>query len=118
MNDLSQLKIVLFLKQFKKLIEEKRLLVIPRKQNQSDLIELGITDADRKDILLELSVEDYIKGPEEDTDRKGDIWVFGKEISKKSIYIKLKIDGMGVNTFAKCLSFHIAEYPLSFPYKP
>ena len=59
----------------------------------------------------------YCKGPEADRDRPGELWFFGKVIQDKGIYIKLKIaDADGIK-IAKCISFHIAEYPMSFPYK-
>jgi len=43
------------------------------------------------------------------------MWVFGKEVKKKEVYIKIS---MGIeNTNAICISFHIAEYPMKYPYK-
>jgi hypothetical protein len=55
------------------------------------------------------------KGPEPDKDKPGDIWIFGKEIEGKEVYIKLKIAIVGEVRIAKCISFHIANFPLSFP---
>ncbi len=47
---------------------------------------------DREKILDKLTVEDYSEGPLEDTlYRKSDLWVFGKEIKKREVYIKISI---------------------------
>lgn len=44
------------------------------------------------------------------------LFVFGKSIDNKLVYIKLKIKG---NTSKKilCLSFHYARHNMNFPYK-
>ena|SRR3990167_4217765 len=50
-------------------------------------------------------------------DRPGDVWIFGKQIGGKEVYIKLKIAQGGQEKIAKCLSFHAAKYPLYFPFQ-
>jgi len=42
---------------------------------------------------------------------------FGKEIEDYEVYIKLKIANFDDRSIAKCISFHIANYPLRFPFK-
>jgi hypothetical protein len=43
------------------------------------------------------------------------MWVFGKQVKKKEVYIKVS---MGIeNTGAVCISFHIAEHPIKYPFK-
>lgn len=43
------------------------------------------------------------------------MWVFGIILKEKEIYIKVS---MGVeNTQAVCISFHVAEFKMSFPFK-
>jgi hypothetical protein len=37
-------------------------------------------------------------------------------IGNKEVYIKLKIAQVGKEKIAKCLSFHVAEYSLCFPF--
>jgi hypothetical protein len=66
---------------------------------------------------MTLSVKDYCEGPEPDRDRPSDIWVFGKHIGGKEIYIKLKIAQVGQEKIAKCLSFHEANFPLCYPFE-
>jgi hypothetical protein len=43
------------------------------------------------------------------------MWVFGKMVKKKEIYIKITI-GM-VNNQTICISFHIAEFDMNYPFK-
>lgn len=43
------------------------------------------------------------------------MWVFGKDIDGKEIYVKV---AMGrPNTSTICISFHLAEHPLRYPFK-
>jgi len=60
--------------------------------------------------LKELKVEDYSQGPlDEKMHGILPMWVFGKQVKKKEVYIKVS---MGVeNSGAVCISFHIANTP-------
>jgi hypothetical protein len=60
--------------------------------------------------------EDYCEGPLEEKMRGIlPMWVFGKEVKNKELYIKIS---MGVeNSSVICISFHIAENCLNYPYK-
>jgi len=62
-------------------------------------------------------VENYYDGPKQDRDRPGKVWEFGKKIDGNEIYIKLKIAEVNNEKLAKCISFHKANSPLSFPLK-
>ena len=117
MVNLSQLKLALFLKEFKGLVQEKGLYVVDRRGHQNSLADLGLTKEGCKIEILGLSVTDYCQGPQPDHDRPGDIWVFGREITDRDVYIKLKIAEVGSGKIAKCISFHAAEHPLCYPYK-
>ena len=92
-------------------------VLIPRHDTTVTLSHLGITKRNLEEILLALSVENYSSGPEDDRGRAGSIWVFGKEIRSYEIYIKLKIAEVSGEKIAKCISFHIASYPMEYPYK-
>lgn len=102
-----------FLSELKKVITSGgSFALVERNKNLNALSDLGLTKIGCRDILLGLSIDDYIDGPVEDADRPGDIWVFGKNIGGCEVYIKLKlIDSLMV----KCISFHRAEYPLKYP---
>ncbi|MDL1979293.1 MAG: hypothetical protein LWX52_14580 [Deltaproteobacteria bacterium] len=107
-----------FLTTFKQIATTGRGIdIVSRGKNLRSLAELGITKRNCIDEILSLSVADYCEGPEPDTDRPGEIWKFGKHIGDKEVYIKLKIARVAKKTIAKCLSFHIAEYSLCFPFK-
>ena len=41
--------------------------------------------------------------------------VFGKDVKEREVYIKIMLGCAGSQTI--CISFHIAEYPLSYPFK-
>jgi len=111
-------EIVGFLKKFKKLVSEKKFYILgDRNKNRKTLIKLNITESIRKDCILNLTDLDYCKGPLCDDIGKGKIWVFGLEIDNKEVYIKLKIDEYKGDEYAKCLSFHIAEHKLEYPFK-
>ena len=112
-------KVAKFLKKFKKIATTGRGLdLIPRAENIACLAELRITKKNQKEEIMNLTVDDYCEGPEPDKDRPGEVWLFGKRISDKEVYIKLKIAQVGKETIAKCLSFHPAKHPLCFPFKP
>jgi hypothetical protein len=109
-----------FLKEFNKIASTGRGIdVIPRKENQAALTNLGLTKKNRTDEIMTLSLSDYCDGPKPDQNpnKPGKIWVFGKSIGGKEVYIKLKIAQVGNQKIAKCLSFHAADYPLCFPFK-
>lgn len=65
---------------------------------------------------MQLDPEDYIDGPIEDTlHKKGEMWVFGKDIKGRDVYIKIS---MGIsNSSAICISFHIAERTIKYKFK-
>lgn len=106
-----------FLIEFKGIAAKRGIVVIPRKENIDALAELGLTYADRKHEILSVSVADYCAGPEPDTDKPGQLWIFGKQVGDVTVYIKLKIVVEGELKIAKCLSFHIAKFPMCLPYK-
>jgi hypothetical protein len=106
-----------FLKGFK---EKMRLTQVffrdDRGKNAQTLADLELRPIDREKILKELKIVDYSEGPLEDTlYKKSDMWVFGKEIKKNEVYIKISMSyGEGG---VLCISFHIAEYKMSYPFK-
>ncbi len=108
--------VALFLKEFKEIVTTGRGLdIIDRRENIKSLLELGFTKKHCREEILSLSVENYCDGPKPDIDRPGMVWKFGKIIDGDEIYIKLKIAGADAQKLAKCISFHKANSPLSFP---
>lgn len=104
-----------FLKKFK-LVLLQDFTFIKRKKNLDTVSRLGITIPYVKTLFAQLTYKDYINGPEKDKDRHGNmIWEFGIHIQGEEIYIKLS-DDFSFNK-AKCISFHIADFPIKYPYK-
>jgi hypothetical protein len=87
-----------------------------RGKNQKALEELEIVPSFRKVVIENLTAEDYVEGPVIDTLNKlGEMWVFGKDVKNREVYIKIMISDYGGQTI--CISFHLAESPLKYPFK-
>lgn len=87
-----------------------------RGKNQLTLSKLEIAPQYRVSVIENLTVEDYSEGPLQDTlNSLGDLWVFGKEIKKEEIYIKVTVSMQGDTPV--CISFHIAEHKMNYPFK-
>lgn len=86
-----------------------------RGKNTQTLVDLEITPKYRDTVIVNLEVRDYSEGPIIDTlNEYGEMWVFGKDVKEQEVYIKITL-GKGANTI--CISFHIAEYPMDYPFK-
>lgn len=108
-------EVIVFLKDFKK-IAQCNFIFIKRKKNLDSISQLGVQIKQAKAIIMELTYENYNKGPEQDRDIKsGNIWEFGAKIDNQEVYIKLS-DDFSYN-IAKCISFHKAEFKIDYPYK-
>jgi hypothetical protein len=87
-----------------------------RGKNAQALLELEIRPLERKRILDNLEDKDYCEGPIEEKLYGGaDIWVFGKIAKKKEIYIKISMGLKGSSVI--CISFHLAEHRMVYPFK-
>ncbi len=105
-----------FLVEFKNLMVENDLSIMPNVKNKEGMLELGLTIEQRKDIVLSLSVSDYNSGPINDILHPGDYWIFGKKINIGEIYIKLRIVEYHGREYAVCYSFHKSEHRLIYPF--
>ena len=87
-----------------------------RGKNQKALEELEIVPSYRKVVIENLTVEDYVDGPVVDKLYKlGEMWVFGKDVKGREVYIKIMISEHCGQTI--CISFHLAETPMKYPFK-
>jgi hypothetical protein len=87
-----------------------------RGKNAQTLADLELRPIDRKAILEGLEPGDYYRGPREEALYGGsDMWEFGKTVKKQEIYIKITMGARGSSVL--CISFHIAERPLTYPFK-
>ena len=87
-----------------------------RGKNTQALVDLEFRPIDRKRILKKLETKDYNQGPIEEVLYGGsDMWVFGKTLKKKEVYIKITLGAFGGNVI--CISFHLAEHKMQYPLK-
>lgn len=87
-------------------------------KNALCMIELGFAPADVLEVIKSLTVENYFQGPlPDEKGRPHDLWVFGKEIENRLIYIKITVFFKGDLVSGICVSFHEAECEMDFPYK-
>lgn len=105
-----------FLNQFKVKLKVFDVVYIGRDKNAQALLDVELVPAARTKILENLETENYCEGPLEETMHgAGNMWVFGTEVSGNEIYIKV---AMGQpNNSVICISFHLAEHPLEYPFK-
>ncbi len=106
-----------FLKDFKEKMKFRDVLFRDdRGKNAKALLELELRPMDRKAILEALEVRDYSEGPNKDQLYGGsDLWVFGKTVKKKEVYIKISMGAAGSGVI--CISFHLAEHKMNYPFK-
>lgn len=87
-----------------------------RGKNMQTLADLEITPKYRETIIKDIKAEDYSEGPIIDSlNKNGDMWVFGKDIKGNEIYIKISLGHSNCSTI--CISFHIAEHKMKYPFK-
>ena len=87
-----------------------------REKNKETLRQLEISPLQREVIVKTLQAQDYVEGPLIDVlNKEGEMWVFGKDVKEREVYIKITLGYENGQTI--CISFHIAEKPLVYPYK-
>ena len=87
-----------------------------RGKNRDALLQLDITPLQREVIVKNLLVHDYVEGPViDELNKKGEMWVFGKDVKEREVYIKITLGYENGQTI--CISFHVAEHPLKYPFK-
>lgn len=88
-----------------------------RPKNSQTLADLEITGSDRDEYIKDLEVENYSEGPRPEDFYGGEeeMWVFGKVIKGKEIYIKITLGDF--NSDVICISFHIAEHKMNYPHR-
>jgi len=87
-----------------------------RGKNTQALLDLEITPIKRKEIIANLESIDYSQGPVDDQlYGNGSLWVFGKLVKEQEVYIKICMGRKNNRTI--CVSFHIAERKMTYPFK-
>lgn len=103
-----------FLKEFFPKVKVFGLIFLNRDKNIETLRILGMSTTTRKEIIDGIKAEDYIETIR-DLASFGDMYVFGKDYDGHDLYIKISISSK--NKSAICVSFHLAERKLIYPYK-
>jgi len=106
----------LFLKNFKTKLGIWNIAYLDgRPKNTQTLADLEIPPYKRTEVVKSLEIPNYSEGPIEEKMLGGsEMWVFGKKVKKKEIYIKIT---MGIpNNAVICISFHIAEHKMKYPF--
>lgn len=106
-----------FLSRFHEKVEVFDIIILnDREKNAKTQAALDISPNAQRDVIKELRVKDYSEGPIKNIlNTWGDLWVFGKDVNEQEVYIKIAYGAPNRN--AICVSFHLAEYPMNYPYK-
>ncbi|MCC7454939.1 MAG: hypothetical protein IT222_12285 [Crocinitomix sp.] len=109
-------EVATFLKDFKEKMKFWDVLFRDeRGKNTQALVDLELRPIERKMMLEQLNVQDYSEGPIAEILYGGSVmWVFGKTIKKREVYIKITMGAIGTSVI--CISFHLAEYKMNYPF--
>lgn len=110
-------EVAAFIKDFKEKMKFWNVLFRDdRGKNAQALVDLELRPIERKAILETLETKDYSEGPLQEMLYGGaNMWVFGKTIKKKEVYIKITMGAM--NSSVICISFHLAQHKMQYPLK-
>lgn len=101
----SQIKL---LSKMKKLINVGKRRFEQRKDRDyvEDLLQIGLTEEEAWNSILQLSCNFYFADPKPDYYKSGELLTFKKRINDTIVYIKLKIEKSNKIEVVVCLSFH------------
>lgn len=126
----TEKEVVEFLSQLQNILKQndfnvnRDLRIIKSKKDEKDIrystpytmVDLEYDDSDVTARLSELTIRDYCETlVDKDDVNPPLLFVFGKDIKGKQIYIKLKIKGNERKRIL-CVSFHYAKEKMMFPY--
>lgn len=118
-----------FLKELKDILNSEKfntgedMIVVKSKKDEIEysteylMVDLDYDESDIVERLKELTLDEYSETLiDKDDDKPPLLFVFGKDINNRLVYIKLKIKGEKSKKVL-CLSFHYAKHAMPFPYK-
>lgn len=108
-------KVSQFLADFKIKLGIYDIVYTNRVKNLQALADLDIRPFERTAFLRQLSAENYYRGPHPDQAGISDLWEFGVQVKGNEVYIKIQLGA--VNRPTICISFHLAEFPMNYPFK-
>ena len=81
-----------------------KFIIANREKNRNFILKYNLLINDIKKIILDLEIDDYYKGPEEDDDGfEGEIWIFTPYFQHTKLYIKIRLNN---NILVVCISIH------------
>ncbi len=88
-----------------------------RDKNLETLKRFNITTVVVSETVMGLGVANYSHCREAEQGSSESAWVFGVEQFGEEVYVKLKTKRLSTGEeFTICVSYHVAEYPLAYPY--
>lgn len=103
-----------FLVQFFPKMDVWGIIFLDREKNIDALAALGITPRERERHIRAITGEDYVETVISAL-AFGEMWVFGKDMNGRELYIKLSLGAPGSQTV--CISFHEAEKKIDYAFK-
>lgn len=118
-----------FLKELKDILNSEKfntdedMIIVKSKKDEMEystkylMVDLDYDESDIVKRLKELTLDEYSETLiDKDDDKPPLLFVFGKDINNRLVYINLKIKGERLKRVL-CLSFHYAKHAMAFPYK-
>lgn len=103
----------------KSAVASGRYQFINRRKNLTSLAAAGLLPKHVIQYILGLTYKQYLHGPEQESDASffpGLVFVFGCQVCQDEFFVKVKLYQQSDEEWCTCLSFHIAEKPLYYPY--
>ena len=109
-------EVAAFLGEFRRIAAGKGLIRVDESaKNWDTLMQLGITEKQRFEEILTVSLTDFCDISPERIEGEGRCCIFGKSVCNSLVYIKLKLEDREGIPFASCVSFHEPEREMEFP---
>ena len=111
-------EVAAFLGEFRKIATGKGLIRVDESvKNMETILQLGITESQRFEEILSLSLNEFSDISPERAEGEAKCYIFGKTVAESLVYIKVKIDYRNGIGLARCVSFHFPERKMLFPLK-
>lgn len=99
-------------------IESGYFYYVNRPKNHQTGAELDVSQTAVVDFVQNLTYLNYYKGPRKSRQSiYGTIYEFGTAIDEIEVYIKLELVERFGTMMCNCISFHIPEQPIEYPFK-
>lgn len=122
----SREKVTEYLEDVKKAVKHGRYKISPREKNEVLFDEYVFSEEQRKEIILDLRVEDFSKADYNDHPEHAEeiLYIFGKEVQllpkyggdEETVELYIKFNKLA-NMYVIIISFHKQEYPLKYQFR-